>query len=74
MKKIESLIETYRDFPKKGIAFKDLLGIIQEPEVFREVILKMSSQKIIKNFEAINSIEAKDLFLAQQFRFIHRNQ
>ena len=59
MKKLESLINTYNDFPKKGIAFKDLLGIIQDTEVFRELIHKMSSSKIIKNSEAIISIEAR---------------
>ena len=59
MKSLESLIKTYYDFPKKGIAFKDILGIMQEPEVFRELILKMSSNNIIKNSDAIISIEAR---------------
>ena len=59
MKNLESLIKTYHDFPKKGIAFKDILGIIQDAEVFRELILKMSSSKVIKSSEAIISIEAR---------------
>ena len=59
MKNLESLIKTYHDFPKKGIAFKDILGIIQDAEVFRELILKMSSNKVIKSSEAIISIEAR---------------
>ena len=59
MKNLESLIKTYYDFPKKGIAFKDVLGIIQDTEVFRELILKMSSNKVIKSSEAIISIEAR---------------
>ena len=59
MQNLESLIKTYNDFPQKGIAFKDVLGIIQDPEVFRELILKMSSNKVIKNSEAIISIEAR---------------
>ena len=59
MKNLESLIKTYYDFPKKGIAFKDVLGIIQDTEVFRELILKMSSNKVIKNSEAIISVEAR---------------
>tara|TARA_B100000886_G_scaffold286141_1_gene210657 strand:+ start:635 stop:1147 length:513 start_codon:yes stop_codon:yes gene_type:complete len=59
MKNLESLIKTYNDFPKKGIAFKDILGIIQDAEVFRELILKMSSNKVIKSSEAIISIEAR---------------
>ena len=59
MKDLESLIKTYNDFPKKGIAFKDILGIIQDSEAFKELILKMSSNKIIKSSEAIISIEAR---------------
>ena len=59
MQNLESLIKTYNDFPQKGIAFKDVLGIIQDPEVFRELILKMSSNKVIKSSEAIISIEAR---------------
>ena len=59
MENLESLIKTYYDFPKKGIAFKDILGIIQDPEVFSELIFKMSSNHVIKNSEAIISIEAR---------------
>ena len=59
MKNLESLIKTYNDFPQKGIAFKDILGIMHDPEVFRELILKMSSNKVIKDSEAIISIEAR---------------
>tara|TARA_A100001388_G_C28740934_1_gene486819 strand:+ start:272 stop:784 length:513 start_codon:yes stop_codon:yes gene_type:complete len=59
MEKLERLIKTYYDFPKKGIAFKDILGIIQDPEVFRELILKMASSHLIKDSEAIISIEAR---------------
>ena len=59
MKRLEILIKTFYDFPKKGIAFKDLLGIMQDPEVFRELIIKMSSSNIVRNSEAIISIEAR---------------
>ena len=59
MKKLEDFISTYRDFPKKGIEFKDVLGIIQEPLIFKELILKMSDSQIIKNSEAIISIDAR---------------
>ena len=59
MKRLENLIKTFYDFPKKGIAFKDLLGIMQDPEVFRELIIKMSSGKVVRNSEAIISIEAR---------------
>ena len=59
MKNLERLIRTYNDFPQKGIAFKDILGIIEDPGVFKELILKMSSNKVIKKSEAIISIEAR---------------
>ena len=59
MKKLKELISTYKDFPKKGINFKDVLEIIQEPEVFNELILKMSASQILKQSEAIISIDAR---------------
>lgn len=59
MKNLVDFIPTYEDFPKKGISFKDVLEILQEPEIFRELILKMSSNPIIKNSQAIISIDAR---------------
>ena len=57
--KLTELIETYKDFPSSGIEFKDVLGIIQEPKIFKALILDMSSSQIIKNAEAIISIDAR---------------
>ena len=48
MKDFQTLISSYRDFPRKGIIFKDLLGILQDPESFRELIYMMSENEIIK--------------------------
>ena len=59
MKKLEDFINTYKDFPKKGIDFKDVLGILQEPEVFNELIMRMCSSQIINNSEAIISVDAR---------------
>ena len=59
MKKLLQFIETHNDFPKQGIEFKDVLGILQEPKIFKELILKMSSSEIIKNADAIISIDAR---------------
>ncbi len=69
MKNLESLIKTYNDFPRKGIAFKDILGLIQDTEVFRELILKMSSNKLIKSSEAIISIEARGFIFGSAISF-----
>ena len=59
MKKLKEFITTYSNYPKKGIEFKDVLGITQEPEIFKGLILRMSSSQIIKNSEAIISIDAR---------------
>jgi adenine phosphoribosyltransferase len=69
MKKLENLIKTYNDFPKKGIAFKDVLGIIQDSEVFREIILRMSSNQVIINSDAIISIEARGFIFGSAISF-----
>ena len=69
MQKIENLIKTYYDFLKKGIAFKDVLEIIQDPEVFRELIIKMSSSQVLKNSEAILSIEARGFIFGSAISF-----
>ena len=59
MKKFEDLILTYEDFPKKGIEFRDVLEILQYPDIFHELISKMSSNQLLKNAEAIISIDAR---------------
>ena len=69
MKKLENLIKTYNDFPEKGIAFKDLLGIIQDTDVFRELILQMSSHPLIISSEAIISIEARGFIFGSAISF-----
>ena len=69
MKNLEESISTYNDFPKKGIEFKDVLGITQEPDVFKKLILKMSSNKILKNAEAIISIDARGFIFGSAISF-----
>ena len=59
MKDLQKLIFSYPDFPKKGIIFKDLLGILQDPEIFKELINKMSESFIIQKCEAIASVDAR---------------
>ena len=69
MKKLIELIESYKDFPNKGIEFKDVLGITQEPKIFKELILKMASSEIIKNAEAIISIDARGFIFGSAISF-----
>ena len=53
------LIKDYIDFPKKGIIFKDILPVLQKPDVFLELINKMSSSEMILNSDAIIAIDAR---------------
>ena len=59
MKGLQEYIDTYKNYPKNGIDFKDVLGIIQEPTIFKKLIVEMSSSQIIKNADAIISIDAR---------------
>jgi len=69
MKKLEYLIQTYEDFPEKGILFRDILEILQEPDIFKELIFKMSLSEIIKNSEAIISIDARGFIFGTAIAF-----
>ena len=59
MEDFRNYIKSYRNFPSKGIIFRDVLGILQETEKFRELILKMSSTSIINEAQAIIAIDAR---------------
>ena len=58
-KKLKNLIKDYPDFPKKGIIFKDILPILQKPDVFSDLIKSMSNNESCKKAEAIISIDAR---------------
>ena len=58
-KDLKKLIKDHLDFPIKGIVFKDILPLLQKPEIFSKVIEDMSKSKIFKNSEAIISIDAR---------------
>ena len=59
MKEILEYISNYDDFPQKGTIFKDLLGILREPNIFRDLIDRMASSQEIKDSDAILAIEAR---------------
>ena len=59
MKEILEYVANYADYPQKGIIFKDLLGILREPNIFRDLIDKMSSSQEIHDSDAILAIEAR---------------
>ena len=56
---LKDLIKDHINFPKSGIIFKDILPLLQYPDVFSSVIEEMSSSQIFKNADAILSIDAR---------------
>ena len=59
MDQLERLISSYKDFPKKGIVFRDVLEILQDPIIFKELIQNMSNVDFLLNSDAIISIDAR---------------
>ena len=59
MEKLKKLISTYENYPKTGVNFKDVLEIVHHPKIFKELIIKMPSSELIKNAEALISIDAR---------------
>ena len=56
---LKRYISSYKDFPKKGIVFRDILEILQDPNIFKELIKKMSNVDFLLKSDAIISIDAR---------------
>ena len=73
MKEIFEYISDYADYPKKGIIFKDLLGILREPNIFRSLVDSMASSQEIQDSDAILAIEARKFIFGLAIAF-HRGK
>ena len=56
---LKRFISSYRNFPKKGIVFRDILEILQEPTIFKQLIKEMSDDEFLLKSDAIISIDAR---------------
>ena len=70
MKEILEYITNYADYPQKGIIFKDLLGILREPKIFRGLIERMASSQEIQSSDAILAIEARGFIFGSAIALI----
>ena len=59
MDQLKRHISNYKDFPKKGIVFRDVLEILQDPNIFKNLIKKMSNVDFLLKSDAIISIDAR---------------
>ncbi len=69
MKEILDYITNYDNFPQKGIIFKDLSGILREPNIFRRLIDRMASSPEIQDSDAIIAIEARGFIFGSAVAF-----
>tara|TARA_B100001248_G_C27398910_1_gene468192 strand:- start:5065 stop:5583 length:519 start_codon:yes stop_codon:yes gene_type:complete len=57
--RLKNSIKDYPDFPKKGIIFKDICPIIADPELFSDLIEKISKYPFYNETDAIVAIDAR---------------
>tara|TARA_Y100000589_G_scaffold270132_1_gene262270 strand:+ start:770 stop:1048 length:279 start_codon:yes stop_codon:yes gene_type:complete len=69
LKEILENITNYDDFPKKGIIFKDLFGVLRKPNIFRFLIERMASSQEIQDSDAILAIEARGFIFGSAIAF-----
>tara|TARA_B100000161_G_scaffold215412_1_gene160340 strand:+ start:760 stop:1281 length:522 start_codon:yes stop_codon:yes gene_type:complete len=56
-------IKSYKDFPKKGIVFRDFLPVLEKPYLFKELIKKMASNILWNKVDAIIAIDARGFLI-----------
>jgi adenine phosphoribosyltransferase len=64
---LDNYIRKVPDFPKKGILYYDITGILAVPEAFAYCIDRMAALYQGKNIEAVASIEARGFIFAAPF-------
>jgi adenine phosphoribosyltransferase len=63
-KKIDARIRNVPDFPKLGIMFKDITPVIQDAQLFQEVIEAMAQQLRNENLKYVAGIESRGFIFA----------
>ena len=57
--KLTDAIDSYQDFPEKGILFRDLLPVLQDIELFESLTKQMIKLNSVKDSEALIGIDAR---------------
>ncbi|MGN0728642.1 adenine phosphoribosyltransferase [Treponema sp.] len=64
---LDKVIGRVPDFPKKGILFYDITGILRHPEAFRYAIERMVEIYRDRNIDAVAGIESRGFVFAAPF-------
>ena len=67
--KVRFLVRDVRDYPKKGIVFKDITPVLKDPEAFSSVIESMAAKLSEMEFEYIASIEARGFIIGSALAY-----
>ena len=67
--RITATIDDYPDFPKQGIVFKDIMPLLADPELFRDIIDKFSYSESIMASDAIIGIDARGFLFASAIAY-----
>ena len=57
--RLKLAVDSYKDFPKEGIVFRDVLPILRDPDIFSDLVKEMSSSYELRNSDAIIAIDAR---------------
>lgn len=69
MNNLKKLIRDVPDFPKKGIIFKDITPLLQDPKGLREAIETISSHYNDRKIDMVVGAEARGFILAPTVAF-----
>ncbi len=66
---LRARIGNYQDFPRKNILFRDITPVLRDPELFSELIKKMSDRPLIKDSECIVAVDARGFIFASSISY-----
>lgn len=61
---MKEFVRTIKDFPIKGIEYRDITTLLKDPKLFSKLIDQMTEPWIGKNITAVLSIESRGFILA----------
>ena len=67
--RLKLAVDSYKDFPKEGIVFRDVLPILRDPDIFSDLVKEMSSSNELRNSDAIIAIDARGFIFGAAISF-----
>ncbi len=61
---MRDLVKSIKDYPKKGIIFRDISPLLSNPKAFKYIIDEMTKPWLNKKIDAVLSIESRGFIMA----------